>query len=204
MERRIMELYLASASPRRQALLRQIGIEPHVRPSPVSEATRPGETPADHVLRLARAKGQRAAAQLAASEPPGVILAADTEVAIDGRTLGKPADDDAARAMLRALRGRTHEVLTGVFLQRSDDGVSHAAVASTRVRFGDFSDELLAAYVATGEARDKAGAYGLQGRGALLVEGLEGSWSNVVGLPLEQLPRWLRRIGVELSELTDW
>ena len=106
--------------------------------------------------------------------------------------------------MLRHLRGRTHEVLTGVWIARTDDGSSVAGLESTAVRFRNYDDALIRAYVATGEPLDKAGAYAIQGRGALFAEQIEGSWSNVVGFPLERLPGWLRRIGLTIEQLLDW
>ena len=197
-------LYLTSGSPRRRRLLEQIGISPHVRPTGVDERGLPGESPRDAVARLAEAKARHAATQLGAADPPGVVLAADTAVVIDDRALGKPRNDSAAEAMLRDLRGRTHEVLTGVFLMRTDDGRCHVGVEATRVHFRDYDDARIRAYVATGEPRDKAGAYAIQGRGALLVQAVEGSWSNVVGLPLERLAEWLQPLDVRLADLLDW
>jgi septum formation protein len=132
------------------------------------------------------------------------VLAADTEVVLDGRVLGKPADAAQASRMLRDLRGREHEVLTGVRLVRTDDGRAAGGVEVTRVRFGDCDDVLIEAYVRTGEPFDKAGAYAIQGRGVLLTAGIDGSWSNVVGLPVERLPGWFAAIGVALGDLVDW
>jgi septum formation protein len=200
----VSSLYLASASPRRLQLLREVGLDPRPVPSVVDEQPLPGEAPRDLVRRLARCKAEVAAGLLGAAPAPGVILAADTTVVIDGRVLGKPADDDDARAMLRSLRGRTHEVLTGVHLVRTDDRRTAGGVEFSRVRFREFDDAVLDAYVASGAPRDKAGAYGLQGRGALLVERVEGSWSNVVGLPLERLPEWMERLGLGLGRLLSW
>jgi len=197
-------LYLASASPRRDELLRQIGLAPRRVLARVEERWIDGESAVSHVARLAEAKARAAALRLESVAEPGLILAADTAVVIDGEPLGKPRNPDHAREMLRRLRGREHEVLTGVFLLRTDATASHAAVESTRVRFYDFGDATLSAYVAGGEPRDKAGAYGIQGRGALLVERIEGSWSNVVGLPVERLPVWALRVGIDLVELIDW
>jgi septum formation protein len=197
-----LRLYLASASPRRRRLLRQIGIEPVIVASSPEERALPGEPPRDLVRRLAEVKGRHAAGRLSA-EVPGVVLAADTAVVIDGACLGKPSGPDEAAAMLRRLRGRSHEVLTGVFLMRTDRELSLSDLDSTRVHFRRYDEATIEAYVATGEASDKAGAYGIQGRGVLLAERIEGSWSNVVGLPLERLPAWTARIGVDLWELTD-
>jgi len=197
-----LQLYLASASPRRRDLLRQVGLAPSIVSHGVEEAELPGEAPLAMVHRLAEAKGRDAAARLRPARP-GVVLAADTAVVIDGECLGKPADPREAEAMLRRLRGRAHEVLTGVFLARTDDGRAVLDAVSTRVVFRGFDERTLGAYVAGGEGLDKAGAYGIQGRGVLLVERIEGSWSNVVGLPLEGLPEWMTRLGVDLWDLVD-
>jgi len=169
-------------------------------PVPVDEAARPGEAAHALVRRLAAAKGHEARRRLPAG-PPALLLAADTAVVIDGDCLGKPADPDDARAMLRRLCGRAHEVLTGVYLLRTDDGREIVDVDSTTVRFRAYDDADIEAYVASGEGTDKAGGYGIQGRGVLLVEGIDGSWSNVVGLPLERLSGWLDAIGVDLWQL---
>jgi len=197
-------IYLASASPRRLDLLRGIGLTPEVRPSTVGERLRPSEPPAELVQRLAEAKARAAVAAENHLDPDGLVLGADTTVVIGDRVLGKPADDAEARAMLRTLRGRSHNVLTGVFLMRLDDGRTAGGVESSRVVFRDFDDGLIEAYVASGEPRGKAGAYAIQERGVLLTERIEGSWSNVVGLPLERLPDWIGELGIELRELIDW
>ena len=189
---------LASASPRRVELLRGIGLEPRVVPSGADETLLPGEAPAAHVGRLAEAKGRLVAARLAPTDGPSVVISADTAVVLDGRILGKPADDAEAAAMLRRLSGRVHEVLTALRVERGDDGRAAARVAVSRVRFRPLSEPLVRWYVASGEPRDKAGAYGLQGLGVFLTDGIEGSWSNVVGLPLEILPEVLAEIGVDL------
>lgn len=194
-------LVLASASPRRLDLLRRLGLAPVTRPSNLHEDVLPDESPRELVLRLAEAKGRTVAAGLDPGEPPWVVLAADTGVVIDGRTLGKPRDPGDARSMLRRLRGRTHEVMTSVFLMRTDDGRHTCDVETTRVTFHPFDEPTIDAYVATGEPLDKAGAYGIQGGGGDLVDRIEGSWTNVVGLPLEQLDPWLARIGVDLKRL---
>lgn len=189
---------LASASPRRVELLRGLGLAPEVVPSGADETLLPGETPAAHVGRLAEAKGRRVAASLDFGAGPAIVISADTAVVLDGTILGKPADEAHARSMLLALSGRVHEVLTALRVERTDDGRSAARVAVSRVRFRPLSASRVAWYVGTGEPRDKAGAYGLQGRGVFLTDGIEGSWSNVVGLPLEVLPEVLAEIGVDL------
>jgi len=190
-------LYLASGSPRRLELLRQIGLDPRRVAHTVRESPEPGETPTAHVGRLAAAKAQSALGLLAPGAPPGVVLAADTVVTIDGEILGKPESARDAERMLRSLRGRVHQVLTGVSLARTDDARSVDAVEATQVRFRRFDDDTIRAYVASGEPLDKAGSYGIQGLGAFLSVSIEGSWSNVVGLPLERLPECLAGIGVD-------
>ncbi len=183
-------LLLASASPRRLELLRALGLEPLVRPADVDETLRPGEDPHDAAERLARAK----AAAVAEGAPAGaVVLAADTIVVLDGEALGKPRDEADARRMLRALRGRTHDVVTGVALSR--DGRLVSGRETTEVLFAPMTDEEVDAYVASGEPSDKAGAYALQGLGGLFVERITGTPSNVIGLPF----RLVRRLGAEVG-----
>ncbi len=182
-------ILLASASPRRRELLERAGWPLRVRPAEVDESVRRGEPPAAYVLRLAKAKAR-------ALRPPragkgSVVLGADTTVALGRAILAKPASDAEAAAMLRRLAGRRHEVLTGVCL-RDAGGREAAAVAVTRVWFAPLSARRIAAYVASGEPRDKAGAYAIQGGAAAFVRRIEGSYSNVVGLPIELIWRlWL-------------
>jgi len=181
-------------------LLAQLGLDPELLPVPVDEAVRAGEPAHDLVRRLAAAKGREARRRLPAGAP-ALLLAADTAVVIDGECLGKPGNPDEARTMLQRLCGRTHEVLTGVFLLRTDDAREIVEVESTTVRFRTYDDDAIEAYLASGEGTDKAGGYGIQGRAVLLVESIDGSWSNVVGLPLERLTGWLAEIGVDLWQL---
>jgi len=195
-----LRLVLASASPRRLLLLRQIGLAPTVVPAGVEERARPDESPEQLVVRLAREKGEAGAARVD-PDLPALVIGADTAVVLGDRVLGKPVDEEDAAAMLRDLRGKTHRVLTGVWLLRTDDGRACGDVESTRVQFKNYDEALLRAYVASGEPRGKAGAYAIQERGALLTERIEGSWSNVVGFPLERLPEWLQRIGLSLDAL---
>jgi len=172
-------LILASASPRRAELLTAAGFEFVVSAVEIDEQPLEGERPADYVLRLAREKASAAGKGHGADE---VLLAADTSVVIDGQILGKPQDDDDARRMLRLLSGREHEVLTGVAIRRN--GREVARVASSRVRFLPLSPEEIDWYVASGEPRDKAGAYAVQGLASRFVDAIEGSYSNIVGLPV--------------------
>jgi septum formation protein len=183
-------LVLASASPRRRQLLASLGLDPVVRPADVDETPQADEAPVALVRRLATTK-----ASTVARADAEVVLAADTEVALDGRSLGKPRDDDHAAAMLRSLAGRTHPVVTGIAVA-SAGGVEVAHVA-TEVTFSALSDEDIAWYVGTGEPMGKAGAYAIQGAGAVLVERIDGSASNVVGLPLAETVALLRRAGFE-------
>jgi septum formation protein len=195
------KLVLASASPRRLALLRRLGLDPAVCPVEMEELQRPGEAPARFVSRLAEEKCRRAAAARPADDPPALILAADTAVVIGGRILGKPRDSHEAEEMLRLLRGKSHEVMTGVHMLRTDDGRCAGGVEVTAVRFRDYDDDTLRAYVASGEPLDKAGGYGIQGAGVALAADIEGSWSNVVGLPLERLQEWIGRLDLDLERL---
>jgi septum formation protein len=192
---------LASASPRRKALLEGLGCDVRVLPAGIPETAAAGETPERLVERLASEKARSAAAGLGGGADPVVVLGADTVVVRDGEILGKPSDPGDAARMLRTLAGRDHRVLTGVCVLRTDDGRDAAAVAATVVRFHAYDEALVRWYVSTGEPMDKAGAYGIQGRGALLCASIEGSWSNVVGLPLEILPGLLERIGLDVLSL---
>lgn len=173
-------LVLASASPRRAEILRAVGWDFEVAPANIDESVRDGETPAGYVERLAREKAEAAAR----ARRFGLVLGADTVVVVDGEILGKPRDAGEARRMLASLRGRWHEVLTGVALVRAEDSRAVVSHARTRVRFAKMSDEEIDSYIATGESSDKAGAYAVQGRAALFVEGIDGDYWNVVGLPV--------------------
>lgn len=186
-------IVLASASPRRRELLASVGISFSVVPSRVPEEVCPGESPEEHVLRLSREKAREVAAR---PEVPGRwFIGSDTVVLLDGTILGKPRDAVDAAAMIRSLSGRTHRVLSGyaVFDRRS--GVDTAGTASTRVRFKELTEEEIAGYIATGEPFDKAGAYAIQGIGAFMVRAIEGSYTNVVGLPLCEVVEVLEELG---------
>jgi septum formation protein len=187
-------VYLASASPRRGELLRQIGAPFRVRPAAIDERPLPGETPAAYVSRLAVAKAEAVWGMLAAAEARPV-LAADTAVVLDDDILGKPADAAEADAMLERLSGRAHRVLTGVALRHAA-GIELAA-SETEVRFRPTTAAERQAYWATGEPLDKAGGYGIQGHAAVFVESLRGSYSGVVGLPLFETAGLLERCGLE-------
>ena len=187
-------IYLASASPRRQELLRQLGVEFEVMPSNILELRQAEESPADYVLRVARDKAQFVAKQV---NERGLlilpVLGADTEVVLDGEILGKPQDRVHGMALLRRLSGRTHEVLSAVCVV--DQESEHAALSTSRVTFSRLTEAEIAQYWETGEPADKAGAYAIQGKAAAFIERLEGSYSGVMGLPLHELAEILKKIG---------
>jgi septum formation protein len=198
------KIYLASKSPRRRELLRQVGVEFELlslrsdptRGADVSEDERPGESPLDYVARVAREKGAFAWNVLHLRRMPlRPVLSADTTVTIDGEILGKPADKDEAAAMLERLSGRTHQVLTSVALHHTD--VTEQVTQVSNVRFATLSPATIKAYCATPEPYDKAGAYGIQGLAALFIEHIEGSHSGIMGLPVFETARLLKKAGVE-------
>jgi septum formation protein len=178
-----MELVLASRSPRRSELLRSAGIGFRVHSADVDETPFPGEPPVNYVRRLARAKAEAVLGDL--------VLGSDTVVVIDGQILGKPLDGIDAARMLRLLSGRSHEVITGVCFKGREVWLAHE---STTVLFSHMSDTEIRDYVASGEPLDKAGAYAIQGLASCFVERIEGSYSNVVGLPVAMVYQYLRTI----------
>ncbi|HKJ66634.1 MAG TPA: Maf family protein [bacterium] len=182
---------LASASPRRASLLRQVGVAFQVHPPRFEEPTAQhvSETAGTAATELAIRKVQA----IAENHPRALIIGADTVVALQNRLLGKPADDREAKRMLRALSGHTHNVITGVALLLQPEASLHTFTAETIVRFRSLTDEEIARYVQTGESRDKAGAYGIQGKGALLVQLIRGDYNNVVGFPLTAFYVQLRK-----------
>jgi septum formation protein len=182
-------LVLASASPRRLDLLRSVGLEPEVVPADIDESVDPGEQPAGYVARLSAAKAAAVRDRLVADAvpTPWVVVAADTTVDVDGRILEKPADADDARRMLRMLSGRTHRVHTAVSAWYPVPGAREATtVVETAVTFVELTDALVDWYVSTGEPFGKAGGYAIQGAGAALVRRVDGSVTNVIGLPLAE------------------
>ena len=182
-----MELILASQSPRRRQLLGQIGLDHFiVRPARGEEIMDPALSPAQLVEELSRQKAREVAG---ASDPGDLVIAADTVVAIDGRVLGKPADEADAERMLRMLSGRRHQVIGGVALLCGNEEVLFHCVSE--VRFFPLREEEIAAYIRSGEPMDKAGAYGIQGLGRLFVESICGDYFNIVGLPVSRLMRAL-------------
>jgi septum formation protein len=194
----LLPLYLASASPRRRELLAGLGIASQQEPAEVDERALPAESPSELPVRLAAAKAAAVARGLQSQGIAALVLAADTIVTIDGVILSKPADEADAFSMLLRLAGRRHDVVTACRLVRTDDGRAAAALTVSGVRFAPWNEALARWYVQTGEPMDKAGAYGIQGLGVFLAEGIEGSWSNVVGLPLEALPALFREVGDDI------
>jgi septum formation protein len=188
-DERDMRLILASESPRRAELLAAAGFSFEVVRPLIDESPRVGETPEAYVERAAREKAERVACR----ESGTVVLAADTVVVVDGAILGKPADDGEAAEMLKRLSGRRHDVLTGVAIRTARELLT--AVERTAVHFLPLSEAEIAWYVASGEPRDKAGGYAVQGLASRFVERIEGSYSNVVGLPVATVYRMLRRLG---------
>lgn len=186
-----MKVILASASPRRQALLQQIGITPLVCPAYFAEGSGTASQAQEVALHNASGKCAAVAAKMGDELP---VIAADTIVVIDNVILGKPHDAAAAKAMLQRLSGRTHQVMTGVAVRYKGQQLSKVCV--TDVSFRQLTAEEIDAYIATGEPMDKAGAYGIQGRGAVLVEKINGCYNNVVGLPLSLLYLMMQRLGV--------
>lgn len=182
-------MILASASPRRAELLTAAGYAFTVRPTEVDETLLPGETPEAAVRRLSRLK-----ALAVPAGPDEVVVAADTLVVVDGDALGKPVDEMDASDMLRRLSGRAHDVLTGVTCRRGD--ASHTAVVGTRVWMTVLTEADIAWYVGSGEPMDKAGAYGIQGLASRFVTRVDGSYTNVVGLPVAAVASLLREHGV--------
>lgn len=199
------KIYLASKSPRRRELLRQIGVEfellmlrnDTVRGPDVSEIVLPGETPAAYVARVAREKAECAWAIVKNRRLPiRPVLAADTTVTIDGEILGKPADKAEAIAMLERLSGRTHEVLTSIAVHHNE--VVEQLTQVSQVRFGPLSLAFIKTYCASQEPYDKAGGYGIQGTAALYIEQIDGSHSGIMGLPLYETAKLLRKAGIPL------
>lgn len=186
-------LHLASQSPRRRELLTQLGIDFRVVEVDVPELRAAQESPREYVNRVARDKARAGLAALAGAAG-AVVLGADTEVVLDDAVFGKPRDAHDAAAMLRRLSGRTHAVISAVWLV--DARRERSACCVSNVRFAELDEAAIEAYVATGESFGKAGAYAIQGRGAALVEHLAGSYSGVMGLPLFETARLLREVAI--------
>lgn len=188
-------LVLASASPRRRELLLQLmpALKLHIYPADIDESLVVAEAGSDRVLRLAQAKAVAVLANLPNELKSFPVLAADTEVVLDGQPLGKPESTAHAVTLLEQLSGRSHQVSTAVQLVQGD--LAQQVVITTQVSFKTLSNNEILAYVASGEPMDKAGGYGIQGLGAAFVTSIKGSYSNVVGLPLEQVYLQLRQLG---------
>ena len=188
-----IHLILASGSPRRKDLLESIGVRFQVIPSDVDETFFPCETPIEGVKRLSLEKAR----EISVNYPGYWIIGADTVVVIDGKVLGKPVDEDEAKVMLRSLNGATHEVYTGFSLVNSQcEEQTVTGFSRSEVFIRSMSDDEIDEYVASGEPMDKAGAYAIQGLGAALVQSVNGSYTNVVGLPLCEVARELKRLNV--------
>ncbi len=203
LERASEQLYLASNSPRRKELLSLLGLEFAILPAPVDETPYPGEVGAEYVLRIARSKAEAALSQMSEA---GIVITADTAVVIPARVdhetrdeekiLGKPAGEDEAVAMLRSLRGHTHQVLTAIAILPTPGGTIASDLCATDVPMRDYSDSEIETYVASGDPQDKAGAYAIQHIGFHPVDGLHGCYANVMGLPLCHLARSLFQLGI--------
>lgn len=187
-----MKLILASASARRAEILRDAGLPFTVLSSAIDETPFVNESPHDLVQRLADTKADLVAARAVG---PAIIIAADTEVVLDGRVLGKPRTSDDARNTLTKLSGRTHSVITGVTLVRLPDAERRSFVETTQVFFAKIPDEEVLRYLATGEPFDKAGSYGIQGRAGRYIPRVEGCYFNIVGLPLARVCQTLTELG---------
>jgi len=192
----LKEIILASSSPRRQSLLENLGICFSTISTNIDESFLPQESPRDAVRRLARLKAERAVPLL---REDCLLIAADTIVVLDGQVMGKPCSRDDALEMLTQLSGRYHEVITAICIRTA--GGCEVEDETTRVYFRHLSKEEIKAYVASGEPADKAGAYGIQGRGGLLVQRIEGCYFNVVGLPMSRLYLMLKKHGINLLEV---
>ena len=191
------KIILASASPRRQELLRQIGVAFEVMPSEVAELVGDGESAADYVLRVSTDKARYATRRVSAMRHNSIpVLGADTEVVIDQSILGKPRDREHGCEMLRRLAGRTHDVVTGICVIHQ--GKEYRSLSENRVTFGPMSENDIARYWDSGEPLDKAGAYAIQGLAAGYIVRLEGSYSSVMGLPLYELALILRQLGMRI------
>ena len=190
-----MKIILASGSPRRKELLKELGFEFEICKPNVDESPLQNELPEHLCKRLSRLKAQHVAEKF----PNELVLAADTIVVIDGEILGKPVNRDDAFRMLKELQGREHEVMTGISLCQSEKIISY--VEHSFVKFASLTDRDIESYISTGESDDKAGAYAVQGKGALLIEYVKGDFYNVVGLPIYKLGQMLQEFGFKYNNL---
>ncbi len=186
-----LPLVLASASPRRREILGFLGVPFTIEPADVDETPVPGETPEEMVVRLALTKARAVAAR----HDKGLVIGSDTTVALEDRVFGKPVDEEDARAMLGALQGVTHRVVTGLAVVRASDGAERTLAVPALVTMRPLDAAEIAAYVATGEPLDKAGAYGAQGQGGMLIKKIDGPYLAVVGLPIDDLLPLLHELG---------
>ncbi len=192
-------IILASASPRRSELLKQVGFDFEVIPSQADETEIAGETPEEHVIRLSLNKAREVSTR---DDIDGRwVIGSDTIVLRDAEILGKPTDPEDAARMLRSLSGRTHQVLSGYAILDRGTGENRTAAITTRVTFRSLTDAEITGYIATGEPADKAGSYAIQGLGAFMVSRIEGSYSNVVGLPLCEVVQALETLGAPIPIL---
>ncbi len=190
-------IYLASKSPRRAEILQNLGLAYIVLPSDIDESVLENEPPEDYVLRLAQAKALKCVQDIAAQKLTVLpVLAADTTVTIDGLILGKPSTDEEAFAMLTRMSGSWHEVHTGVAVGTAEN--ISVALSTTRVQMEELSEAIITAYIATGEPKDKAGAYGIQGLASTFIKHIEGSYTGVMGLPVYESSQLLAKVGVKL------
>lgn len=188
------KIILASQSPRRAELLATIGVRFITEPGYVDESAKPDELPADYIMRVSHAK----ASTVASRHESGLVIAADTIVVVDDQIMGKPVDEEDARRMLRELSWRWHHVMTAVTLIDAATGREAADYIVTRVRFVEMKESEIDWYVSTGDPMDKAGAYGIQGKGGLFVEEIAGNYHNVVGLPLTLVYKLAAEMGYSL------
>lgn len=188
------QIYLASRSPRRVELLKQMGVDCLIMPADIDESQLADEPPEQYVTRLAREKAEACLSNLTTAQRQHAVLAADTTVALAGKILGKPESDDDARAMLQSLSASTHQVYTAVALAYA--GKIEVALSSTLVNMMPFTNAQIEAYIATGEHRDKAGSYGIQGAAGAWITRIEGSYTGVMGLPVFETAAMLRKIGL--------
>jgi septum formation protein len=195
-EQKQTSLILASGSPRRKELLAKLGIPFEVVTTGVSEDVEPDTDPGDMVVMLAKRK----ASAVADNQTNGLVIGSDTTIAFEGKVLGKPTDQENAKDILRSLRGKHHQVFSGIAVIDAGSKRVETTAVITDIKMRDYSDDEINDYVDTGEPMDKAGAYAIQGKGRQLVEQIEGSFDNVVGLPLNELAELLRRFGLEPDE----
>ena len=189
-----VKLILASGSPRRNELLRMLGCKFQIVPSKVEEKINPRLSPIENVKRLSRQKALDVASKIS----DGIIVAADTDVVLNGKILGKPKNKKEAKRILKDLSGKEHRVITGLAVIDAKTKKILQDTVVTKVKFRKLNNELIEKYIASGGPLDKAGAYGIQGRAALLVESIKGDYFNVVGLPLNALNQLLEKFGVSL------